>query len=106
MNIESGSRVRELEEKLLELARIHHRSHEGIAPSFQNCSVITCQEVSATLATREDTERPDARLTADEHKAIRCALEFGVPPGSDPLLESAKAKLRQQETLVVRDTER
>jgi hypothetical protein len=52
-----------------------------------------------------DTERPDARLTADEHKGIRCALEFGVPPGSDPLLESAKAKLRQQEALAVRDTE-
>jgi hypothetical protein len=58
----SGDRVRELEEKLLELARIHHRSHEGVAPNFRHCSVITCQEVSAVLAVREDTERPDELL--------------------------------------------
>jgi hypothetical protein len=53
MNIESGSRVRELEGKLLELVRIHHRSHEGVAPSFQNCSVLTCRDVAAVLAARE-----------------------------------------------------
>jgi hypothetical protein len=55
----NGDRVRELEEKLLELARIHHRSHEGVAPNFRHCSVLTCQGVSAVLAAREDTEREE-----------------------------------------------
>lgn len=45
-----GGRVRELEGKLLKLVRIHHRGHEGITPSFRNCSLPICQEISAALA--------------------------------------------------------
>lgn len=64
----------------------------------------TKQESEAAVApslrpTADELKAIGWALTADEHKAIRCALAFGVPPGSDPLLESAKAKLRRQETL-------
>jgi|ERR1700729_2073279 len=52
-------RVRELEDALREVACIHHRSHRGVAPSFRNCSVLTCQNVCAVLsaAAVRDTEQ-------------------------------------------------
>jgi hypothetical protein len=47
--VEDGRRVCELEDALREVATIHHRCHRGVAPSFGNCSVLTCQRAAAVL---------------------------------------------------------